>query len=202
MRSKKEPISLPSITDIEQEQRRIRHRETYRKALGGTIRALTFVAAIAVLISSLLLPVLQVTGTSMEPTLKSGEIIIVIKTNNFATGDLCCFSWNNKTLIKRVIATAGDWVDIKEDGTVYVNDVELDEPYISEKSMGETDLTYPYQVPENTFFVMGDKRDSSVDSRSSIIGCVYKDQIIGKVQFRIWPFERIGFLKQQWSTSE
>lgn len=196
MRSKKEPISLPSITDVEQEQHRIRHREAYRKALGGTIRALTFVAAIAVLISSLLLPVLQITGTSMEPTLKSGEVIVIIKTTDFSTGDLCCFSWNNKTLIKRVIARAGDWVDIKDDGTVYVNYQKLDEPYITEKSFGETDLTYPYQVPENTVFVMGDKRDSSVDSRSSVIGCVYKDQIIGKVQFRIWPLNRIGFIRQ------
>lgn len=196
MRNKQKAITVPSISEIEAEQVRIQHKAKYRKALSGTIQVLTFVAAIAVLISSFLLPVLQITGTSMEPTLHNGEIIVVIKTNDFSTGDLCCFSWNNKTLIKRVIARAGDWVDIKDDGTVYVNYQELDEPYITEKSLGETDLTYPYQVPENTIFVMGDKRDSSVDSRSSLIGCVYKDQIIGKVQFRIWPFDRTGFVRQ------
>lgn len=196
MRKKQKTVTLPSLPEIEAEQVRLRRKARYRKALSGTIQILTFVAAIAVLISSFLLPVLQITGTSMEPTLHNGEIIVVFKTNDFSTGDLCCFSWNNKTLIKRVIATAGDWVDIKDDGTVYVNYQELDEPYISEKSLGETDLTYPYQVPENTIFVMGDKRDSSVDSRSSLIGCVYKDQIIGKVQFRIWPFDRIGFVRQ------
>lgn len=193
-RRKNANIILPTVAQVETEKQRIEHQEAYRKSLSGTIYVLTIVAALAVLISSLLLPVMQITGNSMEPSLYSGNIVVVIKTKDFAVGDLCCFSWNNKTMIKRVIACAGDWVDIKDDGTVYVNYQELEEPYIAEKSLGETDLTYPYQVPENTVFVMGDKRDSSVDSRNSVIGCVYKDQIIGEVQFRIWPFMQIGFL--------
>lgn len=196
MNKTKKSVSLPSMEQVEGEKKRLKHKAAYKKALSGTIYVLVVVAAVSVLISSLILPVLQISGDSMEPTLHSGEIVVAIKTKNFETGDLCCFSWNNRTLIKRVIAGPGEWVDIKDDGTVYVNYKKIEEPYVTGKSLGETDLTYPYQVPENSYFVLGDQRETSIDSRNTVIGCIYKDQFIGKVQFRIWPFTNIGFVSE------
>ncbi len=192
MSKKTRSIPLPSMEQIESEKRRLSHRSAYRRALSGTVYALIIVAAIAVLISSLLLPVLQISGDSMEPTLYSGEVVVAVRTKTFETGDLCCFSWNNKTMIKRVIGRPGDWVDIKKDGTVYVNSKKLEEPYVSKKSPEKDGRSYPYQVPENTYFVLGDQRETSIDSRSEAIGCIYKDQIIGKVEFRIWPLADFG----------
>lgn len=192
MSRRKRTVSLPSLEQIEMEQKRLRHKSAYRRALSGTVYALIIVAAIAVLISSLLLPVLQISGDSMEPTLNSGEVVVAVKTKIFEIGDLCCFSWNNKTMIKRVIGRPGDWVDIKKDGTVYVNSKKLDEPYVSKKSPETDGRTYPYQVPENSYFMLGDQRETSIDSRNEAIGCIYKDQIIGKVEFRIWPLSDFG----------
>lgn len=191
---RKRKVGLPTMEQIEAERERIKYRSAYKKALFGTIYALVIVAAIAVLISSLALPVLQISGSSMDPTLCNGDIIVLFKTKNYDPGDLCSFSWSNKTLIKRIIAGAGDWITIDDEGTVYVNDKVFDEPYVSNKSLGQCDIDFPYQVPEKSYFVMGDKRDVSVDSRSTVIGAVSEDQIIGKVWIRVYPFNNIGFI--------
>lgn len=191
--SKKRTTSLPTKQQVETERKRYRRQKAYNKALSGTIYVLTIVAAVAVLIATLVLPVLQIEGTSMEPTLVNGDIVLLTKTTNFGRGELCGFSWNNKLLIKRVIGLPGDWIEIDTDGTVYLNGEKLDEPYAQQLSMGECDLEFPFQVPQEQYFVLGDMRESSIDSRNTLIGCVEKDQIVGKVFFRIWPFKTIRF---------
>ena len=185
--------SLPTKKQVETEIKRYRRQKAYNKALSGTIYVLTVVAAVAVLIATLILPVLQIEGTSMEPTLVNGDIVLLTKTTNFDQGDLCGFSWNNKLLIKRVIGVPGDWIEIDTDGTVYLNGEKLDEPYAERLAVGECDLEFPFQVPQEQYFVMGDMRESSIDSRNTLIGCVEHDQIVGKVFFRIWPFKTIRF---------
>ena len=185
--------SLPTKQQVETERKRYRRQKAYNKALGGTVYVLTIVAAIAVLIATLVLPVLQIEGTSMEPTLANGDIVLLTKTTNFDRGELCGFSWNNKLLIKRVIGIPGDWIEIDTDGSVYLNGEKLDEPYAAQLSVGECDLEFPYQVPQEQYFVLGDMRESSIDSRNTLIVCVKKDQIVGKVFFRIWPFKTIRF---------
>ena len=161
------------------------------KALNGTIYVLTMVAAVAALIATLVLPVLQIEGTSMEPTLKNGDIVLLTKTTVFDRGEICGFAWNNKILIKRVIGIPGDWIEIDTDGTVYRNGEKLDEPYAEQIAFGECDLEFPYQVPQEQYFVLGDMRESSIDSRNTLVGCVENKQIIGKIFFRVWPFNRI-----------
>ena len=192
-RMKNTVVSLPTKQQVETERKRYRRQKAYNKALGGTVYVLTIVAAIAVLIATLILPVLQIEGTSMEPTLGNGDIVLLTKTTNFHRGELCGFSWNNKLLIKRVIGIPGDWIEIDTDGTVYLNGEKLDEPYAAPLSVGECDLEFPFQVPQEQYFVLGDMRESSIDSRNTLIGCVKKDQIVGKVFFRIWPFKTIRF---------
>ena len=183
--------SLPTKQQVETERKRYRRQKAYNKALGGTVYVLTIVAAVAVLIATLVLPVLQIEGTSMEPTLVNGDIVLLTKTTNFDRGELCGFSWNNKLLIKRVIGVPGDWIEIDTDGTVYLNGERLDEPYAEQLSIGECDLEFPFQVPQEQYFVLGDMRQNSIDSRNTLIGCVKKEQIVGKVFFRIWPFKTI-----------
>lgn len=161
----------------------------------STIYALLVVAAVAVLVAVLLLPVLRIYGTSMTPTLTEGDIVLSIKGSSFQTGDVIAFYYNNKILVKRVIAYSGDWVDIDDDGNVFVNGQLIDEPYISEKALGECDIQLPYQVPEARVFVMGDHRSTSVDSRSSAVGCVSEEQIVGKIVFRVWPLKGLGGVK-------
>ena len=192
--TKKGIESLPTKQQVETERKRYRRQKAYNKALGGTIYVLTIVAAVAVLIATLVLPVLQIEGTSMEPTLVNGDIVLLTKTTSFNRGELCGFSWNNKLLIKRVIGIPGDWIEIDIDGTVYLNGEKLDEPYAEQLAVGECDLEFPFQVPQEQYFVLGDMRESSIDSRNTLIGCVEKDQIVGKVFFRIWPFKSIRFL--------
>ena len=192
---KKEISSLPTKQQVEKERKRYRRQKAYNKALRGTIYVLTVVAAVAVLIATLVLPVLQIEGTSMEPTLVNGDIVLLTKTVNFDRGQLCGFSWNNKLLIKRVIGIPGDWIEIDTDGTVYLNGEKLNEPYAEQLSMGECDLEFPFQVPQEQYFVLGDMRESSIDSRNTLIGCVEKDQIVGKVFFRVWPFKEIRFFR-------
>ena len=191
--TRKEISSLPTIKQVETERKRYRRQKAYNKALSGTIYVLTIVAAVAVLIATLVLPVLQIEGTSMEPTLFNGDVVLLTKTTSFDRGELCGFSWNNKLLIKRVIGIPGDWIEIDTDGTVYLNGEKLDEPYAEQLSVGECDLEFPFQVPQEQYFVLGDMRESSIDSRNTLIGCVAKDQIVGKVFFRIWPFKTIRF---------
>ena len=190
---KKKEVSLPTKKQVETERKRYRRQKAYNKALRGTIYVLTIVAAVAVLIATLVLPVLQIEGTSMEPTLSNGDIVLLMKTTRFERGDLCAFTWNNKLLVKRVIALPGDWIEIDTDGTVYLNGDKLDEPYVEHKALGECDLEFPFQVPQEQYFVIGDMRESSIDSRNTVIGCIPKDQIVGKVFFRVWPFKRISF---------
>ena len=190
---KKKEVSLPTKKQVETERKRYRRQKAYNKALSGTVYVLTIVAAVAVLIATLVLPVLQIEGTSMEPTLYNGDIVLLMKTTRFDRGDLCGFTWNNKLLIKRVIGVPGDWIEIDTDGTVYLNGEKLDEPYVEQKALGECDLEFPYQVPQEQYFVIGDMRESSIDSRNTVIGCIPKDQIVGKVFFRVWPFSRLRF---------
>jgi signal peptidase I len=180
---------------LESEIKKVHYRKRYLQVLRSTIGTLLVVAAIAVLISTMALPVLSIQGTSMQPTLTDGEIVIAARGSAFGTGDLVAFYYNKKILIKRVIAVSGDWVDIDEDGNVYVNQKKLEEPYISEKAYGDCNIELPYQVPESRIFVMGDNRGVSVDSRNTAIGCVSDEQIVGKLLFRIWPFSAIRSLK-------
>lgn len=187
----KEADSLPTKKQVETERKRYRRQKAYNKALGGTLYVLTIVAAVAVLIATLVLPVLQIEGTSMEPTLVNGDIVLLTKTTKFNRGELCGFSWNNKLLIKRVIGIPGDWIEIDSQGAVYLNGEKLDEPYATKLAVGECDLEFPYQVPPEQYFVMGDMRESSIDSRNTLIGCVELDQIVGKVFFRIWPLKTL-----------
>jgi signal peptidase I len=182
----------PAISQLEAELKREKYHQRYRRTLRSTIFVLITVAAVAVLVATLLLPVLRIYGTSMSPTLTNGEIVLSLKGSDFETGDVIAFYYNNKILVKRVIAGPGDWVDIKEDGTVYINDVELDEPYVVEKALGECDIEMPYQVPESRYFVMGDHRSVSIDSRSTSIGCVSEEQIVGKLVMKIWPLSDLG----------
>lgn len=162
--------------------------------LRSTINALIVVAAVAALVATLILPVLQIAGTSMEPSLTDGNIVLLVKKSNLNSGDLCAFYYSNKILIKRVIAVPGDYLWIEPDGTVYLNGAPLDEPYVSQKSLGECDVEFPYQVPENSYFVMGDHRETSIDSRSNVIGCIPKDQLIGKIFCKFWPLSQFEFL--------
>ncbi len=185
---------IPSEEAVNAERERLQYQKRYRQTLRTTIYALIVVAAIAVLLATMFLPVLQVSGTSMEPTLSDNDIIVLFKTSDFETGDLVGFYYQNKILLKRVIGGPGDIIDIDEEGNVYVNGELLDEPYLTSRALGETDLTYPYQVPENRYFVMGDNRETSIDSRSSAIGCIEVDQIVGKVILRVYPLDSISLI--------
>ncbi len=192
MANKKINLGLPSSEQIQDELKRIKHKREYFKMLKGTVVSLLAVAATAVLISMLFMPVLKVTGSSMEPTLSDGQLVLCLNNKNFHTGDVVAFYYNNKILLKRVIAVAGDVISISEDGSVTVNNELIAEPYITDKSKGKCDIEFPYQVPDNRIFVMGDHRSTSVDSRSSVIGCISEEDIVGKVIFRIYPFNKFG----------
>ena len=185
-------LELPSET-WEKELNRVDHNKNFAKTVRSTLFSLVVVAAFAVLVAVLALPVLRIYGTSMTPTLAEGNYVVSIKGSNFKTGDVIAFYYNNKILVKRVIAVSGDWIRIDRDGTVYVNDNKLDEPYVSEKAYGDyTDIDLPYQVPESRVFVLGDHRMTSVDSRSTSIGCIADEQIVGRIVFRIWPLSSFG----------
>lgn len=183
---------LPNSAEVEQELKRERYKRRYRSTLKSTIFALVTAAAAAVLVATLWLPVLQIFGASMTPTLQEGQIVVSVKVDEMETGDIVAFYYGNKVLIKRFIAGPGTWVDIQEDGTVLLNGEVLEEPYLTEKALGITDLEYPYQVPDNTYFLMGDQRSTSVDSRHSTVGCISGEDIIGKIVFRVWPFDVFG----------
>lgn len=182
---------LPDRAALEVELHRVRHRIRYRTVLRSTLALLLVAAAAAILVVTLWMPVLRVCGASMAPTLEDGDIVVLTKRRTFQNGDLVAFYYNNKILIKRVIAQAGDWVDMKENGTVSVNGKQLDEPYTAEIAYGECDLRFPYQVPVDRIFVLGDHRQVSLDSRSSQVGCVAEEQIVGKLILRVWPFPQV-----------
>lgn len=188
----KKITEVPDIEMLQAELDRIKYKRRYITVLKSTIYTLITVAAIAVLVATLWLPVLQIYGNSMTPTLQDGEIVFSVKTSEMKEGDIIAFYYNNKILVKRVVAGPGDWVNIQEDGTVFINGEELIEDYISEKSFGEADIEFPYQVPDGRFFVLGDHRATSVDSRHSTVGCVAQEQVVGKIAFRVWPIDRIG----------
>ena len=194
MMRKKRQLSaeFPTVEQLETELAREKYRRRYGKVLRSTLYTLITVAAVAVLVATLWLPVLQIYGSSMTPTLSEGEIVVSWKGSDFQRGDIIAFYYNNKILVKRVIAGPGQWVDIHEDGTVYVDGDQLDEPYLTEKALGDCDIRLPYQVPDGRYFVMGDHRSTSVDSRHSAVGCVAGEQIVGKIAFRIWPLNGFG----------
>ena len=169
---RKQFMEMPSSEELEKELNRVKYKRRYHVVLRSTVYTLITVAAIAVLVATLWMPVLQIYGGSMTPTLSDGNIVVSVKSGDFQSGDIIAFYYNNKILIKRVIAGPGDWVNIEEDGTVYVNNERLEEPYLTEKALGECDIEMPYQVPESRLFVMGDHRSVSVDSRSTAVGCV------------------------------
>ena len=191
MKKKKTP-EMPSTQQLEAELNRVKYRSRYRSVFRSTVYTLITVAAVSILVATLWLPVLQIYGSSMTPTLQDGEIIFSVKTSEFEPGEIVAFYYNNKILVKRVICGPGDWIDIDEDGTVYVNEVRLEEPYLTEKTLGDCNIDLPFQVPDGKVFVMGDHRSTSVDSRNTAVGCVAQEQIVGKIIFRIWPLNRIG----------
>lgn len=183
---------VPDTAQLEAAVKRIKIKREYLRVLKSTVASLLVVAAAAVLISMLFLPVLRVTGTSMTPTLQSDELVVCRKRGSFEKGDVIAFYYNNKILLKRVIAVSGDIVDIEDDGTVLVNGKKIDEPYIDEKALGECDIDLPYQVPDERIFVMGDHRSTSIDSRTKRIGCIAEEAVVGKVVLRVSPFEKFG----------
>ena len=187
-------IPVPSLAEIQRERKRIRRGQYYRQALRSTVSVLVVVAAVAVLITTLFLPILQISGDSMSPTLEHDEIVILLKTKDLQQGDLVAFYFQGKILLKRIIALPEDEVVIDSDGNVYVNQQMLEEPYVTEKSLGECDLEFPYKVPGTGYFVLGDRRSNSVDSRNSVVGTITMDDIIGKVFLRVWPLSEIGLL--------
>lgn len=192
---RKEPVDYPSVEQLAAELKRVKYRSRYRAVLRSTLYMLIVVAAVAVLVATIWMPVLQIYGASMTPTLSEGDIVVSIKGSEFQPGDLVAFYLGNKILVKRCIAGPGQWVDIDEDGNVYVDDKLLEEPYLTEKSLGGSNIELPYQVPDNRYFCMGDHRSTSVDSRHKEVGCVSEEQIVGKIVFRVFPFGGFGKLK-------
>lgn len=186
------PVEIPTMEQIKNERRRLRYRRRYNRTLKSTVAALIVVAALSVLVATLWMPVLQIYGKSMVPTLTDGEIVITVKNRHFDCGDIVAFYHENKLLVKRCIAGPGDWVDIDEKGNVSVNEKPMDEPYLQTKALGETNINLPYQVPDERWFLMGDNRDVSIDSRNTVVGAVARDQIVGEIVFRIWPLKDFG----------
>lgn len=184
----------PTLEQLEAELKRVKYRRRYGRVLRSTIGSLLVVAAIAVLVATIWLPVLQIYGSSMSPTLTEGDIVLSVKDSDFQSGDLIAFYIGNKVLVKRCIAGPGQWVDIDRDGNVYVDGQLLSEPYLTEKALGDCDIELPYQVPENRWFCLGDQRITSVDSRHDAVGCVSEEQIVGRIVFRVWPLTRFGGL--------
>lgn len=184
----------PTVAQLEAEITREKRKHSYSRALRSTLYTLLVVAAVAILVATMVMPILQISGTSMTPVVGQGEITMVVRGSNPSRGDIIAFYYNNKVLIKRVIGLPGEWVNIDADGNIYINDELLDEPYITDKALGDCSIQLPYQVPDGRYFVVGDHRSTSRDSRSTLVGAVSEEQIMGTVTLRIWPLNRIGFL--------
>lgn len=199
MSKKKEKVELTykniTISQIEQELKKEKFKSKYVKVLLSTIYTLIIVASVAALIATFIMPVLQISGSSMSPTLEEGQIVVTLKTEKINKGDVIAFYHGNKILIKRVIATSGNWVKITDEGDVYVDGKLIEEPYLEKKSIGQYDVEFPLQVSEGSYFILGDSRETSVDSRNAVIGCINKEDIIGKVLFKVWPIKQIGVVK-------
>lgn len=183
---------FPDMDDIENELTRLKEKRSWTRALRNAVFTVVTVAAAAVLIAMLFLPVVRITGTSMEPNLMDGDILVGVKSGEYTTGEICCFYYNNKILLKRVIGKPGDVVDMDEVGYVYLNGERLDEPYLSERSAGISDVQFPVQIPDGKLFVLGDHRATSVDSRSTAVGLVDIDNVVGRMLFRVWPLDEFG----------
>lgn len=194
MKKRKHEFQEPTIEQLKNELNRERYKRRYFLVIRSTIYSLITVAAVAVLVATLWLPVLQIYGHSMSPTLIEGEIVVTVKNSDFKPGDVVAFYYNNKILVKRVIGNPGDWIEVDEDGRVRVNQILLEEPYVQEYALGECDIEMPYQVPDGRIFVMGDNRATSVDSRSTTVGCISEEEIVGKIVFVVWPMEQFGLL--------
>lgn len=192
MKQNKQKREIPSVDALKAELKREKYSRRYRAVLRSTVSTLIVVAAIAVLVATLWMPVLQIYGNSMTPTLEEGQIVLSLKGSDFQQGDLVAFYLGNKLLVKRVIAGPGEWVEITNDGQVFLNGQLLDEPYVSELALGQCDLEFPYQIPDERYFLLGDHRETSVDSRSSVVGCAAEEQIVGKIVYCVWPFSKFG----------
>ena len=186
---------LPSVEQLSAELSRERYKRRYRRVLRSTVYTLVVVAAVAVLVATIWMPVLQIFGSSMSPTLCEGDVVVSIKGSGFKQGDLVAFYFGNKILVKHCIAGPGQWVNIDEAGNIYVDSKLLDEPYLTEKALGDCDIELPYQVPESRYFCVGDHRLTSIDSRHTSVGCISEEQIVGKIVFRVWPLSNLGTLK-------
>lgn len=192
---KKKTYSLPTVQQLETELKRESYRKRRRKMFRGTVAVLAVAVAAALLVSNLLLPILRIYGSSMTPSLVNGDIVAAVRNGSYERGDVIAFYYNNKILVKRIVGLPGEWVDIDRNGNVYIDDELLEEPYLEEKALGECDVELPYQVPEGRYFVMGDHRSVSSDSRSSQVGCVPEEQIVGRLIFRIWPLNKLGIIE-------